>query len=195
MKLYALTGGIGAGKSAASQQFIDRGIPVIDSDALGHQVIEPDGVAFQAVIDRFGETILKDGHIDRPSLGEIVFADPQALADLNAIVHPAVIAETARLSAEYADQGHEAVIIEAALHAEDGTLREPFEALILVHSPVEVRIARLAEYRNMSAEEARSRISAQTPPEEKLPLAKWVIENDKDMVHLKSQVDAIASEL
>lgn len=72
MKLYALTGGIGAGKSAASQQFIDRGIPVIDSDALGHQVIEPDGVAFQAVIDRFGETILKDGHIDRPSRKSVV---------------------------------------------------------------------------------------------------------------------------
>jgi dephospho-CoA kinase len=195
MKIYALTGGVGAGKSAASRLFVERGIPVIDSDALGHEVIEPNGPAYQAVLDRFGPGIVKNGHIDRPSLGEIVFADPQALQDLNAIVHPAVIAETGRLSAQYAAQGHNAIIIEAALHAEDGTLREPFEALILVDCPEDIRIERLAEHRGMPKEEARARIANQTPPEKKKPLARWVIQNYKSMVDLTRQVDAIVPEL
>lgn len=195
MKIYALTGGIGAGKSAASKRFAERGIPVIDSDALGHEVIEPGAPAFQAVVDRFGEGILKEGQIDRPALGEIVFSDPKALQDLNAIVHPAVIAETGRLSAEYAAQGHTAIIIEAALHAEDGTLREPFEALILVDCPEEIRIQRLVENRQMAPEEAQSRIKNQTPPEKKKSLARWIIQNDKSMVDLTRQVDAIVPEL
>lgn len=195
MKLYALTGGIGAGKSAASARFVELGIPVIDSDALGHLVIQPGGDAYQPVIDRFGEGILKNGEIQRPALGEIVFNDPQALADLNAIVHPAVFNETARRCAEYAADGHDTVIIEAALHAENGTLRDGFEALIVVDCPVETRIERLTRDRGMSREEAEARISNQTPPERKLPLAKWIIHNDADLQHLRDQVDKIVKEL
>ena len=195
MKLYALTGGIGAGKSSASARFIHHGIPVIDSDALGHLVIEPEGEAYQPVIDRFGEGILKDGKIHRPALGEIVFNDAQALKDLNAIVHPAVYNETARRCAEYVQAGHESVIIEAALHAEDGKLRDGFEALIVVDCPIETRIERLTRDRGMSREEAQARISNQTPPERKLPLAKWIIHNDGDLHHLHEQVDKIVTEL
>lgn len=195
MKLYALTGGIGAGKSAASDRFKHHGIPVIDSDALGHIVIQPGGEAFQPVIDRFGTDILVDDVIHRPTLGEIVFSNPEALADLNAIVHPAVFNETARRTAEYAQAGHNAAIIEAALHAEDGQLRDGFEGLILVHCPADIRIERLTRDRGMSREEAQARMDNQTPPEDKLSLAKWVLHNDKDLDHLHQQVDMVAPEL
>lgn len=195
MKLYALTGGIGAGKSAASQRFAHHDIPVIDSDALGHIVIQPEGEAYQPVLDRFGEGILVDGQIHRPALGEIVFNDPKALADLNAIVHPAVFNETARRTAEFAQAGHNIIIIEAALHAEDGKLRDGFEGLIVVHCPVNIRIQRLINDRGMSREDAEARIASQTPPENKLPLAKWIIHNDSNLQHLHDQVDAIVEEL
>jgi dephospho-CoA kinase len=195
MKLYALTGGIGAGKTAASQYFASHGIPVIDSDALGHLVIQPEGPAFQAVIDRFGEGILSDDHIHRPRLGEIVFADPQALKDLNAIIHPAVHEESARLTHDYVKRGHDRVIVEAALHAENGILREEFEGLILVHCPVDIRIQRLIDNRGMDKEEALARIENQTSPERKLSLAKWILHNDKDLDHLHAQIDAVIAEL
>ena len=195
MKIYALTGGIAAGKSEAGRRFVTLGFPVIDSDRIGHEALEPGGAAEKQVLEAFGDDILSGGRIDREKLAAIVFADTEALERLNRLVHPAVLQEIAGRSAKLAEEGHDAAIIEAALHAEDGKLREGFAGLIVVHCPPEQRVRRLMQDRGMSEEEAIGRIEAQTPPETKLHLAGWVIMNTGDIAHLHEQVDAIAKEL
>lgn len=195
MKIYALTGGIAAGKSATSRRFEEQGVPVIDADRIGHAAIEPGGRATDQVIETFGPDILTDGRIDREKLGAIVFEDAAALEQLNALVHPAVGLEMAARTQALEKEGHNAVIIEAALHAEDGKLREGMEGLILVMCPEAERIRRLLEDRDMTEEEAKNRIASQSPPEKKRRLARWVIMNDKDIAHLHAQVDAIVGEL
>jgi dephospho-CoA kinase len=191
MKIYGLTGGIASGKSAASDHFRTKGVPVIDSDALAHAIIEPDGVAFESVVEAFGETILNDGKIDRAKLGAIAFQSAEALETLNRLIHPAVHAESARLCAEYAAAGHPVTIIEAALHAEDGTIRDELDGLIVVDSPEDIRIERLMAARGLSHAEAIQRIRSQTPPEKKLPLASWIIHNNLGLDELHEQVEMI----
>lgn len=195
MKVYGITGGIGSGKSAASHRFEHHGIPVIDADSLGHAVILPDGSAFQSVIDAFGTDIVVNGYIEREKLGSLVFKDPEALKKLNSLVHPAVQQEIASRCAEYAEKGHSAVLIEAALHGEDGTLRPGMDGLILVLSPVDIRIQRLEEQRGIDPEESLRRMNNQTPPEEKKSLANWILDNSKDLSHLYEQIDAMVDEL
>src|SRR5437868_12149363 len=104
MLVIGLTGGIGAGKSTVSRLLAERGAVIIDADVIARQVVEPGGPAYQGVVDRFGAGVLlgPDGAIDRPALAAIVFNDDKALADLNAIVHPAVGAVVAERLAEAA---------------------------------------------------------------------------------------------
>jgi len=195
MKVYGLTGGIAAGKSAASHRFAELGIAVIDSDRVGHQVLEPGGEAEQGVIEEFGEGILTGGHIDREKLGAIVFGDSAALKKLNQLVHPAVGRVIASRTAKFAEEGHNAIIIEAALHAENGKVGDHLEGLIVVDCPRAERIRRLIADRDMTEEEAIRRIESQTPPEVKISLAKWVILNSGDIDELRNQVDQVAAEL
>ena len=195
MKVYGLTGGIAAGKSEASRRFEELGIPVIDSDRIGHATLEPGGGAAEQVVKHFGAGIVTDGRIDREKLGRIVFKDAAALKRLNEMVHPAVMEEVASRTEVLEREGHAVVIIEAALHAEDGKLRECMAGLILVDCPREERMRRLIEGRGVTEEEALGRIESQTPPEEKRRLARWVIMNDQDIAHLLEQVDSIAREL
>ena len=195
MKIYALTGGIAAGKSEASRRFEELGIPVIDSDRIGHEALEPGGAAETQVTEAFGDEILSEGRIDREKVAGIVFADPEALERLNRLVHPVVLETIAARTAKLEEEAHDAAIIEAALHAEDGQLREGFAGLIVVHCPREERMRRLMKNRGLSEAEAIRRIEAQTQPETKLHLARWVIMNTGDISLLREQVDAIAEEL
>jgi len=195
MKIYGLTGGIGAGKSEAARMFAELGVPVIDADRIGQEATEPGGVAERAVIEAFGEGILSDGRVDRKKLAAIVFNDRAALQRLNGLVHPAVLAEIARRTAALAQENHRTAIIEAALHAEDGRVPEWMAGLILVDCPVDIRVQRLVNKRGMNEAEARARIAAQTPPEKKAPLARWIIHNDGGLDHLRAQVADIAQQL
>jgi dephospho-CoA kinase len=196
MRIFGLTGGIGAGKSEAARAFERRGIPVIDADRVGHAVIEPGGAAHDAVLRAFGDGILaEDGSIDRARIAARAFADPDARRRLNAITHPAIYAEIARRCVELGEQGARTVLVEAALFGENGTVNPMFTGLILVSCPVPERLRRLVEQRGMDPAEAQSRIAAQTDPESKRPLAKWVIENGGNLEDLQRQVDAIVAEL
>ena len=195
MKVYGLTGGIASGKTAAGRRFAELGIPVIEADRLGHEALAPGGVAEEAVMEAFGAMIVTDGQIDREKLGAKVFSDTSALETLNALVHPAVREEIARQCGALLDAAHRAAIIEAALHAENGEVGEELRGLILVHCPEEERLRRLVELRGMDEEEARRRIAAQTPPEQKIHLAEWLIRNDADLEELHRQVDRVAEEL
>ncbi len=195
MRIYGLTGGTGSGKSAASRHFESLGIPVVDADVVGHEVIEPGGAAEDAVIVAFGDDVITDGAIDREKLGGVIFRDADARKKLNGIVHPAIRLEMANRCAQFAEAGHEIAIIDAALLGENGKLDDYFSGLILVLAPVETRVARLTGPRAIAEDEARQRIAAQTPPEDKVALARWVIENTGTLDQLHDQVERVTGEL
>lgn len=195
MKTYGLTGGIGSGKSRAAQRFAQQGIPTIDIDAIGHAAIGPNGTAAQSVIETFGTDILSCGTIDRQALGEIVFSDQKALATLNQLVHPAIAQELQRQCATLADEGHDAIIIEAALLGEKMQFEPWLDGLILILCSESIRVRRLVSSGRMNASQAKQRIAAQVSPESKRNLAKWVIENEGSEDDLMLQVDEIVRAL
>ncbi|HEO71538.1 MAG TPA: dephospho-CoA kinase [Candidatus Hydrogenedentes bacterium] len=192
MRIYGLTGGTGSGKSEAARRFSERGFPVIDADARAHALLEPRGSAFEAVRNAFGNAILTEGRINRAKLGARVFADRDARARLNAIVHPMLTRVIEHQCTEWAAEGHKAVIIDAALLAESSQRESWLDGLILVVCPAALRLERLVDHRGLTVDEARRRIAAQTQPERKTPLADWVIQNDGSLDELRAQVDKVA---
>lgn len=192
MRIYGLTGGIGSGKSEVARRLVELGIPVIDADIVGHEILEPGGSAADAVITAFDQTILTEGCIDREKLASVVFDDDAARRRLNAIVHPVIARNIAERCAELVQQGHSSIVIEATLLAEDGQ-REPWmNGLILVLSSEDLRLSRLVRSRGMDPVDARKRMAAQTPPEKKASLADWVIENNGTLDELRAATDAVA---
>jgi dephospho-CoA kinase len=182
-----LTGGIGSGKSSASSLLAERGAVIVDADLVARQVVAPGEPALEALVARFGPTILgPDGSLDRPALASIAFQDPLALADLNAITHPAVGAEIGRRLAEENDTDH-VVILDIPLLVESG--RDNVAALLVVDCPVEVALERLVELRGMDREDAARRIAAQASREERLAKADFVIDNSGDVDALRTQVE------
>lgn len=195
MRVYGLTGGTGSGKTEAARRFEAAGIPVLSADAIGHEAIAPGGGAEEAVRKAFGEGILTNGAIDREKLGGLVFADAEARANLNAIVHPVIHAELKRRCRELGAAGHPCVVIDAALIAEDG-VREPcFSGIVLVMGSVETRVGRLTARRGLSRAEAERRVASQTPPEKKVALADWVVDNEGRLEEFLERIDAIIEEI
>ncbi len=195
MHVYGLTGGMGCGKSEVARVFRDRGIPVIDADRLGHEAIAPGGEAEQAVREAFGEGIVTAGAIDRRKLGPLVFGDDGARARLNALVHPVIRKRIEERCRELRDQGYKAVVIDAALLAEDGVMPACLTGLILVTASEETRIERLMASRGLSREAAAQRLAAQTPPERKRPLANHVIDNEATLEALRARARELADDI
>ncbi|RMF25040.1 MAG: dephospho-CoA kinase [Deltaproteobacteria bacterium] len=194
--IIGLTGGIGSGKSTVAAMLAERGARVIDADRVAHEVYAPGTEGHERVIERFGPAILaEDGSIDRSKLGEMVFDDEQALADLNAIVHPLVRKEIARrlLEAEQDDPGG-VVVIEAALMVETGWTGGAGELWVVIADP-EVVVERLVRLRGMDPVQVRLRLSAQADNERRRRVATRVIENDGTLEELEAAVDAAWNEL
>ena len=193
MILVGLTGGIGSGKSTVSTRLAAHGAIVIDADAITRQLQEPGQPVLLAIVERFGGGVLDDaGRLDRPALAAIVFNDPEALKDLNQIVHPAVGLETARRIAAEQDTDH-VVVLDVPLLVETG--RRGLAAVVVVDAPTEVAIARLVRQRGMSEADARARIAAQASREERLAKADIVIDNSGDREALEARVDEVWSQL
>jgi dephospho-CoA kinase len=194
MLLVGLTGGIGSGKSTVAHLLERRGAVVFDADALAREAVEPGTPGHDAVVERFGANVLAPGgELDREALASIVFADPAARRDLEAIVHP----EVRRLFAEgcvaYRDTDR-VVVFSAPLLVETG-MHTAFEILVLVSVPVEVQIERLLRDRAMSEEQVRARIEAQAPLEEKAAVADIIVDNEGNLEDLEAQVDRLWGEL
>jgi len=188
MLVVGLTGGIGSGKSTVSRLLSERGAVIVDADVAARKVVEPGGPAYQAVVDRFGPGILAPaGVIDRPALAAIVFSDPAARADLEAITHPAVGALiNEQLTAEAATD--HVVILDVPLLVESG--RTGTAGVIVVDCPPETAIRRLVEQREMDEADARRRVAAQVSRQERLAHADVVIDNSGSPEALEGQVDA-----
>jgi len=174
MLVVALTGGIGSGKSLAAEYFAKLGALVLDADQLSRIVIERGSDGFNEVIATFGDSILKNGEIDRRALGEIVFKDKLAKAKLEAIIHPRVRSEFERAVARLSSD--DILIYEIPLLFEtQGAGR--FDYIISVESEMEKRIARLRA-KGLHISEIQLRIAAQATPDERAAIADIVIAND-----------------
>jgi dephospho-CoA kinase len=177
MLRVGLTGGLASGKSFVGRSLADMGCYLIRADEVGHQVLEPAGEAYEAVVREFGPGILNpDRTIDRRRLAALVFHDPARLEKLNALVHPPVRARTARLLEEYeADHPHGIAVVEAAILIETGGYRD-YARLILAVCGKEQQIERAMARDGLTREEVLDRLSRQMPLEEKIQYADYVID-------------------
>ncbi len=188
MFVVGLTGGIGAGKSAVADLLVARGAVLIDADAVAREVAAPGGPAYQPMLDRFGPGILAaDGTIDRPSVAALVFNDPGALADLNAITHPVIGLEM--LERRRALEGTDSVVVLAipllkAAHRETVGL----DAVVVVDCPPELALGRLTDQRGMDRADAEARVAAQITRTERLAEADFVVDNSSTLDHLGDEV-------
>lgn len=187
MILVGLTGGIGAGKSTVARMLAERGAVIIDADAIVRSLQQPGEPVFDAIVERFGTGILlPDGTLDRAALAARVFAEPDELAALNAIVHPAVREQIARQLEAAAHA--EVVVMDIPLIAES-TGRGGMTHVITVEAAEDVRLERLERERGMTETEARARMASQASREEREAVADIVVENDGDLTELRDAVD------
>jgi dephospho-CoA kinase len=186
MLRVGLTGGIGSGKSTVSAQLASLGAVVVDADAVAREVVEPGTPAVVAIADRFGPEVLAgDGRLDRPGLGRIVFGDPAALRDLEAITHPAIWARTAELVA--AAPGDAVVVHDMPLIVEKGMAAD-YHLVVVVGAGEEVRLRRLVELRGMPEADACTRIAAQATDVERRAAADVWLDNEATTDSLRASV-------
>jgi len=191
MLKVALTGGIATGKSYVLELFRNRGVPCLDADVLAHGVESAGTEATQAIAARFGAGVLgADGAVDRAKLAPIVFADPAARRDLEAIVHPAVYrAIAAGLRGFELLGSYRLAVVDVPLLYETGHAAD-FDRVIATVCPPEMQIARMVE-RGMARAEARQRLEAQMPTAEKAARADFVIRTDGTVEETEQQVDEL----
>jgi dephospho-CoA kinase len=190
--LVALTGGIGSGKSTVADLFAARGATVVDADAVARRVVEPGQPALAALADRFGPSIIRADHtLDRPVLADLAFADDDSRRALEAITHPAIVAEMDRRIAACPDDAVVVVEIQLLVETWEQRVRQ-YDAVVVVEAPREVRIARLVG-RGMSRDDAERRMATQASDEQRRTIATCVIDNDGDLAALAAQVDEVWS--
>lgn len=193
MLRVGLTGGIGAGKSEVSARLAAQGAVVIDADTIAREVVEPGTEGLAEVVEAFGpEVLLPDGTLDRPRLGDIVFADPELRSKLNAIVHPRVGARMAEL--EQAAGPGAIVVLDVPLIAETGRTNA-YDLIVVVDAPPRVQVDRLVRRRGMTREQARARMEAQASREQRLAIADIVVDNSGSLGELDRQVGDLWTEL
>jgi dephospho-CoA kinase len=195
MLRLGLTGGIASGKSTVAAMLREMGFTVLEADSVAHQLIAPGLPAYGEIVREFGSSVVNaDNTIDRSALGAIVFADRAKLDILNAIVHPKV---EAQLAAEFEklqkDRTRKAAFVEAALIVEAG-LHKNLDGVVVVWCKPEQQLARLIE-RGLSHAEARKRIAAQLPLEEKLRYATEKIDSSDSLANTRRQAQALTAKL
>ncbi len=182
-----LTGGIGSGKSTVAELLASYGAVIIDADVLAREAVAPGTPGLARVVEQFGSEVLApDGSLDRPRLGALVFADPDRLAALNAIVHPYVRQRSEELTAAASP---DAVVVQVIpLLVENGLT--DFDEVVVVDASEETQLRRLTE-RGMDRADARARIAAQATRGQRRAAADMVIDNDGDLAGLRAQVDRL----
>jgi dephospho-CoA kinase len=216
MLRVGLTGGLGSGKSTVAQMFAAHGVHVISADEVGRKLMQPGEAVYQRIIDHFGpEVVQADGTLNRRLLAELAFRQGR-LDELNRIVHPPVIAaqekwmeDISALDPHAIAMIESALIFEAGKTGEAGTVpgwRDRFDRIVLVTAPDEVKVRRFLDRitagvemdparRSVLEQDARSRLAAQIPDSEKIPLSNYVVDNSRSLAETQRQVDAVFTEL
>ncbi|MDF2816008.1 MAG: dephospho-CoA kinase [Paenibacillus sp.] len=190
-----LTGGIASGKSTVSDMLVKRGALLIDADRVAREVVEPGSPVLQKVVERFGsDVLLPDGALNRKKLGEIVFGNPQALQDLQNIMHPSI----RELMSERLEQYEllhpdKLVVVDVPLLYESG-LESMYDAVVVVYVPRAVQLERLIVRDGLTPVEAEQRLNAQMDIEYKKARANIVIDNQGDFSQTEGQVDRLLRE-
>jgi len=192
MLRVAITGGMGAGKSTVRELLQGKGAYGIDADIVARRVVDPGTPGLRLVLQAFGADLLDDdGRLRRRELARRAFADPDAKARLEAILHPLIIAEEKRLIARFeAERPGGVVVVEVPLLAEAGTAGL-YDAVVVVTTPDEVRRERLSRGRRFSPEDVAARIGHQAGEEERAALAHFTVQNGGDPFELAAQVDRL----
>ena len=192
-----LTGGIASGKSTVSRLFAERGCHVVDADRLVAQLYQPGRAGHAAIVEAYGSGVLDaDGAIDRAKLADVAFRDDESIARLNALIHPIVLEEEARLASEVAAAHGEAdaiYMVEATLLIEAGG-RERYDRIVVVDIPPEMQVARGIS-RGMSEAEVRRRMDHQMSREDRLGWADYVVDNSGDLAHAEREADRVVEAL
>ena len=188
--LIGLTGGIGSGKYTVAQRLTDLGATEIDSDVLAREVVAPNTAGIKEVAKRFGEDLIAaDGSLDRALLAQRAFASESERKDLEAILHPLI----QKLSREKINAASGVVVYTIPLLVEtDSSL--PFDKIITISAPEQIRIERLMASRGMSEQQAKERIAAQATDVQREAVADYVINSDCSMQELFDQVDRVYAE-
>ena len=193
--MIGLTGGIASGKSTVADMLTDLGAPVVDADQLAREVVAPGSDGLAAIADRFGDQMLDaGGALDRKKMADIVFADPEARAALNAITHPRIAAAGQREIARHAAAGARDVVYEAALIVEN-RLQSWMHALIVVAVPPEVQLERMMARDGLDEGAARARLDAQLPLADKIAVADYVVDNAGSVDQTRAQVIRIWNQI
>jgi dephospho-CoA kinase len=196
--LVALTGGIASGKSVVAGRLQEHGAVVIDADVVAREVVEPGMPALARIAEVFGaEMIAADGSLDRAALGAIVFQDPKAREQLNAVTHPAVYARSHELFAAAGAADPDAVVVYDVPLLIDGheSRVDEFDLVVVVHAEPETRLRRMVELRGYTSDEARHRINSQATDAERLAVADLVIDTDGTLEETIEQTDALWQKL
>jgi dephospho-CoA kinase len=193
VKRLGLTGSIGSGKSTVARLLRARGIPVLDADAIAREVSSRADVLREVQAEFGQEYVLKDG-LNRTKLAELVFQNPEARAQLNAIIHPKVRQEMLTRQAELERHGARIVVQDIPLLFENG-LETLFDAVILVDAPLELRVARVLARDQITREQVLARDAAQMPASKKRQKTPFVLENNGDEAHLAEQLDRVLEQI
>ncbi|GAA4763180.1 dephospho-CoA kinase [Microbacterium gilvum] len=196
MPLVALTGGIASGKSTIARRLAEHGAVVVDADALVRELQQPGTPVLAAIEREFGEGVVRaDGALDRAALGGVVFGDPERLARLNAIVHPAVKDESQRRFRAAFDADPGAVVVyDVPLLAEARGSGE-WDVVVVAHAPAEQRARRLVTERGLTEAEADARIARQASDEERLAFADIVVDTSGTLDETLERADALWRDL
>lgn len=185
--VIGLTGNIASGKSTVARMLADLSAEVIDADEVAHETLAAGTEESAAVARRFGPSVVRpDGSVDRAALARIVFDDPQALSDLEGIVHPG----TRRLIFQRLERSGARVAVLEAIKLLEGPLVEHVDGIWVVAAPREMRLQRLVRQQRLSEGEAAQRVDAQNPEDEKVRRADVVLHNDGSIADLQQQVEA-----
>lgn len=192
MPLVALTGGIASGKSTIARRLAAHGAVVVDADAIVRDVQQPGSPVLAAIAAEFGEGMLRtDGSLDRAALGAHVFGDSEAVQRLNAIVHPAVRAESTRRFEDALAVDPDAVVVYDVPLLVEARLSDPWELIVVAHAPAPERMRRLIELRGLTREEAEARIQAQVSDDARLAIADVVIDTGGTIDETLRQTDEL----
>ncbi|MGV8909501.1 MAG: dephospho-CoA kinase [Propionicimonas sp.] len=187
--LVGLTGGIGSGKSLAAELLAAHGAVIVDADVLARDVVAAGTPGLAAVAERFGDGVLRpDGSLDRAALGAVVFGDPAARRDLEAIIHPAVRARAAALTAAAPDG---AVVVQVIPLLVETGQQGNFDVVVVLDVDPAVQLSRIRDRDGLSGPEAQARIRAQASREARLEAADVVVENNGTPAELRAAVDRL----
>ncbi|MCU1720902.1 MULTISPECIES: dephospho-CoA kinase [unclassified Pseudomonas] len=186
--ILGLTGGIGSGKSAAAQRFVELGVHLVDADQAARWVVEPGRPALASIVERFGPgVLLEDGQLNRAALRELIFADPEQRRWLEALLHPLIGQEIfsylAKAESPYA-------VFVSPLMVESGQYQRT-DRLLVIDAPQNLQIERTLLRDQTSPEQVQAILKAQASREERLRHAHDVLVNDRDLAWLHSEVDRL----